>query len=358
MTAGPDDVEGRLYDQGLGIAPASPRNHSRLRSRFVVPPFSVLNTRDGYWQERKRGWLALGIQSEVGRDAVAYEQISLNNLTTRAAAQRAAGEFTDNAPAKRGKNRAYSYIGPDGKEMKPGKGAQGISTGISIFDPVLCELAYRWWAPPGGIIVDPFAGGSVRGVVASVLGYRYWGCELRQCQVDANRAQVNDNTRGRYAPKWHQGDSLTEMVKSPRADFLFSCPPYGGLEVYSDDPADISNRGYGGFAEAYTGIIGAAADRLRDNRFACFVVGNYREGHVMRDLVGLTTQAAQAAGMWLYNEAVLINAVGTAAMRANTNFVRGARKLVKSHQNVLVYVKGDAKLAAANVPASDGYENE
>jgi hypothetical protein len=32
-----------------------------------VPPFSVLDARQGYWQERKRAWLSLGIQSEVGR---------------------------------------------------------------------------------------------------------------------------------------------------------------------------------------------------------------------------------------------------------------------------------------------------
>ena len=38
-----------------------------LAERFIVPPFSVLDARQGYWQERKRAWLALGIQSELGR---------------------------------------------------------------------------------------------------------------------------------------------------------------------------------------------------------------------------------------------------------------------------------------------------
>jgi len=41
--------------------------HRTLAERFVVPPFSVLDARQGYWQERKRAWLALGIQSELGR---------------------------------------------------------------------------------------------------------------------------------------------------------------------------------------------------------------------------------------------------------------------------------------------------
>lgn len=38
-----------------------------LAERFGIPPFTVLRAAEGWWQERKRGWLALGIQSEVGR---------------------------------------------------------------------------------------------------------------------------------------------------------------------------------------------------------------------------------------------------------------------------------------------------
>jgi len=38
-----------------------------LAERFGVAPFSVLNAREGAWQERKRQWLALGIKSELGR---------------------------------------------------------------------------------------------------------------------------------------------------------------------------------------------------------------------------------------------------------------------------------------------------
>jgi len=38
-----------------------------LAERFIIPPFSVFDTRQGYWQDRKRAWLGLGIQSELGR---------------------------------------------------------------------------------------------------------------------------------------------------------------------------------------------------------------------------------------------------------------------------------------------------
>jgi ParB-like chromosome segregation protein Spo0J len=39
----------------------------KLSDRFLIPPFSVLNAREGWWQDRKRAWLALGIKSEKGR---------------------------------------------------------------------------------------------------------------------------------------------------------------------------------------------------------------------------------------------------------------------------------------------------
>lgn len=49
-------------------APDEPRPPSvSLGERFGLPPFSVLNAREGWWQDRKRAWLALGIKSEVGR---------------------------------------------------------------------------------------------------------------------------------------------------------------------------------------------------------------------------------------------------------------------------------------------------
>lgn len=50
----------------LGVN-AADEPRASLIDRFGVPPFSVLDARQGYWQARKTAWLALGIQSELGR---------------------------------------------------------------------------------------------------------------------------------------------------------------------------------------------------------------------------------------------------------------------------------------------------
>lgn len=65
-----------------------------LRERFLIPPFSVLDARQGYWQDRKRAWLALGIQSEIGRGG------GINNQSEMAL--RLAGGF-ENHPAHKAK---------------------------------------------------------------------------------------------------------------------------------------------------------------------------------------------------------------------------------------------------------------
>ena len=142
------------------------------------------------------------------------------------------------------------------------------STGTSIFDPVLCEIAYRWFCPPGGAVLDPFAGGSVRGIVASKLGRPYIGIDLRAEQIDANRAQA-EHICGDPMPEWVCGDSrevipaLAESGIAPQFDFVFSCPPYADLEVYSDDPRDLSTLDYDEFRAAYANIIAGACALLK-----------------------------------------------------------------------------------------------
>ena len=222
----------------------------------------------------------------------------------------------------------------------------GEASGTSIFDPVLTELCYRWFCPPRGVIADPFAGGSVRGIVASVLGFEYHGFELRAEQVAANVAQGADICP-ESPPTWHTGDStLTLPLWAGQADFLFSCPPYGNLEVYSDAPDDLSAMPHADFIAAYRAIIAAALEKLKPDRFAAFVVGDFRcKKGFYRNFVGETVAAFEAAGARLYNEAILVTAVGSLPIRVGKQFKAG-RKLGKTHQNILVFCKGDPKRAA------------
>lgn len=284
----------------------------RLAARYGAPPFSVLDARQGYWQNRKRQWRRLGLRSYLGRRADMNTMVHITPGTCEAMLEKA-------------------------------KNFDGVST--SIFDPTLCELIYRWFCPPGGLVVDPFAGGSVRGVVAALLGRRYVGVELRPEQVEANRRQWREiKPRGSAypTPRWIVGDArnILQLCGGVEADMVFSCPPYHDLERYSDDPRDLSAMPYLEFLRVYRRIIIDSLQLLRPDRFGCFVVANIRDRKgIYRNLVGQTIAAFRAGGARLYNDAVLVTPVGTLAMRAERPF-RATRKLAKGHQNVLVFVKG------------------
>lgn len=575
-----------------------------LNSRFVVPPFTVLNARAGYWQDRKREWLSRGIQSELGRGV------------TLPGFRNAARSMANYQKGGAGHDSATLDNGP------------AWAQGTSVFDPVLCEIAYRWFSPVGGHVYDPFAGGSVRGVLAGLLRRRYTGIELREEQVEANRqqgidlipdgaaasdplpaedwpvgtstpverhgghavkrddlytfagqrggkvrtcltlaragggaglvtassrhspqalivsaigqrlglpvtlhipegaqteemaeceargativrhaagyntaivaaarrdiearpeqtyipfgmecaeavtatagevqsfldatapderrrivipvgsgmsaagllaglAEVGDDTPvlgvvvgadpvkrlDHYAPGWRDrltlvpagvdyskhvpdeeaylgdlhldpvyeakvlphlqegdalwvvghrgaatvpgavqpyprptwitGDSLKADALLPDGetyDLVFSCPPYADLEVYSDDPADISNMAYEDFLAAYREIIRVAVDRLAPNRFAVWVVGEVRDksSGVQRGLIRDTIAAFEDAGADFWNEAILLTAIATLPMRTPHTFPPN-RKMGRCHQNVLVFVKGDPSEAS------------
>lgn len=228
-------------------------------------------------------------------------------------------------------------------------------TGTSIFDPVLCECVYRWFCPPGGAVLDPFAGGSVRGIVAGMLGRAYTGVDLSGRQIDANRAQAEAICRPpAVMPRWFEGDAvmlerLGPVLTPPLYDLIFSCPPYADLEVYSEDPRDLSTMPYPRFRECYTAAIAKACALLKPDRFACFVVGDARgRDGFYYGLPWHTVAAFEAAGLRLYNDAVLVTAVGSLPVRTRRQFEAG-RKLGKTHQNVLIFVKGDPKRATAAV---------
>lgn len=271
-----------------------------LRDKWQEPPFTRLDAVSGSWQKRKQKWLRTGIKSELGREGALCLAQGLNAFDPR-----------------------ESY------------------TGTSVFDPVLCELMYKWFCPENGEILDPFAGGSVRGIVANYLDYKYTGIELRQIQVDHNREQAMDLLDITNQPNWYVGDS-NEVLNgfNKEFDFVFSCPPYMDLEVYSDLPNDLSTMTDDEFTKVYESIINKTCKLLKSGGMACFVVGDVRDKQgYYKDFITITKLAFYKAGLKLYNEAILLeNGLNTAAMRADRQFTAG-KKLVKVHQNILIFKK-------------------
>lgn len=272
-----------------------------LIDTFVVPPMSVLDSRQGYWQDRKREWKSIGLASEEGRD--------------------------------------------DGLTYGSNLNIQGTGE-TSVFDPVLCESMYRWFAPDGikARIIDCFAGGSVRGVVAERLGHEYLGIDLSSKQIEANNKQAELIGCNLNNINWIVDNSknVDDHAEDDSFDLMLTCPPYFDLEKYSENPDDLSNLDYETFIEDYSEILIKTANKVKNNRFAVVVISNVRDKRgLLRDLISLTTQSMSEAGFNLYNNAVLIRQIGSGALRARKQME--SRKLVSTHDNILVYYKGDTK---------------
>ena len=278
-----------------------------LRDKFLEPPFSILDTKGGEWQKRKRAWKNLGIESHLGRD------VECN------------AKFDDDVDPVTGLNK-YGR-----KPME----------GVSIFDPALCELMYRWYCPDGAKILDPFSGGSVRGIIANYIGYNYTGIDIREEQIVSNREQSKKLLAEDRQPTYLVGDSnvVLDTLENNTFDFVFSCPPYADLEVYSDLEGDISNKEYAEFVELYTQIIAKSIQKLKRGMYACFVVGDIRDKKgYYRDFISHTKAAFINGGAPLYNEAILLQPLGTAMLRCGKIFESGG-KLTKVHENVLIFKK-------------------
>ncbi len=331
---GLDDIEFQaLYKEASTSDTVIPRS---LTERFLIPPFSVLDTRQGYWQDRKKVWHQLFDSQETREDV---------QLVARSGQAPAIYQLRNTMREALGREPDWDEIIAYAKQ----KGMH-LYEGASIFDPVLSEIAYKWFCPAGGSIYDPFAGGSVRGIVAAVCGFSYHGIDLRTEQVEANQRQAAKLSLS--GAQWYAGDSknVNDILPAGQLhDFVFSCPPYHDLEQYSDDPADLSNMDYATFCDAYWDIIRKSMQRLKQNRFACFVVGDIRdEKGFYRNFVTETTEAflncLDESGNTpnLYNEIILVNVAGSLPVRVGRQFGT-YRKVGKMHQNVLVFYKGDPK---------------
>lgn len=272
----------------------------------MIKPFSILDSRAKEWQDRKRWWTnTYKIQSELGRE---------NTISK--------SKFWDIEESN-----------------------------VSIFDATLCEKMYEWFIPKNGKILDPFAGGSVRGIVATEMGFEYTGIDLSIEQINANQLQSEK-------PNWIVGDSehILETINDEIYDFVFTCPPYYDLEIYSDDVNDISNMSVEEFDKKYYSILNKSAKKLKNNRFFVIVVsevreqsitGNYKIGKY-KGLVSKTIEACEKAGLHFYNDMILFNSQHTASRIVDTYFNRN-RKVASVHQNILVFVKGNPDLATEDI---------
>ena len=273
---------------------------------FGVAPFSILNTVDKDWQQRKQRWNKL-----------------IND---------------------KGDTRAGALMTKNGKtDSEVGLKIQNLNNGVSILDAVLAELMIKWFTEEGFTTFDPFAGDTVFGFISGWLKRPFEGIELRKEQADFNQMQCNrENLDCKYI--CDTSENMDNYIANESKDFVFSCPPYADLEVYSDLPEDLSAMSHEDFFKIYKKILQNTYNKLRNDRFAVIVTSEVRDkktGEYIR-LVPNTINIMVEAGYMFYNDLILVNSCGTLPLRTG-KMMNAGRKVGRRHQNILVFYKGDPK---------------
>lgn len=338
-------------ESGDGGSGGGSETKSTLNDRFVVPPFSILDTRKGYWQKRKKMWRDLiGDMGETRKDTliqspeVKYKDLYQKTRQHREELGLSFREYLE------------KYV-PD--EVKEREAKKVLSQGVSLFDPVLSEICCRWFTPgDGSAIFDCFAGDTQKGLVFGMCGHSFTGIELRQEQVDINNSVIT----GRNLPIRYicdDGQNVAKHFEPESQDMLFSCPPYYDLEIYSSAPNDASNQGsYEGFIAILRNAFSKAITCLKENRFAVIVVGDVRNKKTggYYNFVDDVKRIFCDGGMILYNELILIETGASTALRASRYM--DSRKVAKMHQNILVFYKGKTKDIAKHFKKIEFTEDE
>lgn len=318
-----------------------------LADTFGVFPASIFDTTTGTWRARKQEWENILPDSREGRDAQTFDSFATMYVNW--------GEVRDFHLANNPDATAIETAERYANLLIPYKAGSGISQ----FDPVLAEILTRWFTPKDGTLIDPWAGGSVRGLVAAICGRNYAGIDINPTQVETNRQDVADlKLEDRV---WYTlGDSLQILrtLDADKYDGVVACPPYYDLEQYTNDPADLSNLSAEDFDKAMIGTFKELDRVLAPDRFSCFVISSVRDkkGYQL-DMRDIIKEAAKSVGWRLVNTAVLVNQIGgTGAMRAAQNM--RLRSLVRRHQDVMIYVKGDRKRASEKCGEIDAFTLE
>jgi hypothetical protein len=213
----------------------------------------------------------------------------------------------------------------------------GVYTGTySVFPIPLMEYILVRYAENGGKLLDAFAGGPPRGICSSIMGLEYHGVDVRQEQIDENHRVLKKLNIPNI--NYHLNDARTLDFGVSDFDVAVTCPPYYDLEVYSDDPSDISSfPTYASFNAAMWMCAEAHRPLMKPGAFVCIIIGNFRNKKTgeMIDFRADTVANFKEAGFLFWDEIILSRNFGSAAQRAKNAWA--GKKLVRRHEFLLVF---------------------
>ena len=210
----------------------------------------------------------------------------------------------------------------------------------SKFNPHLAEVVVRYWSLSGGLVVDPFAGRSTRGVVSVALGRHYVGYEVVPEVADSVRSNCLRASSVGIATIIHNSDGC-EMKFTPdgTADLVFTCPPYHRQEKYTSCPNQLSDiKDYGAYLRAIRRVAFNINRVLKINGFLVWVCADWRDGKAFRLFHKDSIDIFCSVGLVVHDIVIVENISPFASLQAGK--VAAKRYTSKVHEYLIVCRQG------------------
>lgn len=271
--------------------------------------------RDEKQQKKERAidlWLDCWPQQRIADD-IGVDQKTVSNWLGDF---QSIGEFLE-PPASRQHFDIWQF-GTDG----------GDSNHFGKMPPQVVENLLWLYTQPGGIVVDPFAGGGTTIEVAKQMGRRVWASD-RKPTNPLLPVHPHDITDG-----WPE--------QAPRkAKLILLDPPYWiqAAGRYSDDPEDLANMTLPGFYEAWATTVKHCADHLDEDGRLAFIVspaqdGTLQDGHVF-DLAFGMYRICEDEGLTCERR-IIVPYSTQQATGQQVDAAREHRKLLKLYRDLVV----------------------
>ena len=209
---------------------------------------------------------------------------------------------------------------------------------LSQFPLELARRIILFWSESNDLIFDPFSGMGERMQVAAFLNRDYHGYDVSKKFHLQKRDLLYNTTFDGYRIITLE-DSRKCKLKDESIDMIFTSPPYWNIEVkaYGNENEQLGNaETYEDFLNEYTKVVKHCYRVLKPNKYAIFIVGDFRKNKQFYPFHKDTIEIFCKVGFKLHD--IIVYEVGTLAAM----FVRSImmyKRMGKTHEYILVFKK-------------------
>lgn len=179
------------------------------------------------------------------------------------------------------------------------------------------EKLIAMFTKKGMIVLDPFMGSGTTGIAAYHLKRKCYGIDLNEKYKELAMARYADFEDAEEYVKYIVGNSLVEIGKLSKVDYIVTSPPYHnilqnkssgtrsdnsdkgyrngarqGIEYYSDMSNDLGNQDtYEDFLDLMEKVFKQCFDKLNNNKYCTIIISDFtvnkKEICVQADVVNM-----------------------------------------------------------------------